>query len=46
MAVVFAFLFLGEPIHLGQVIGGAIIVGGVALTRIPMRRAVHSGGPA
>ncbi len=33
MAVVFAFLLLGEPIYPGQVIGGAIIVLGVALTR-------------
>ena len=33
MAVVLAFLFLGEPIRPGQVIGGAIIVLGVALTR-------------
>ena len=31
MAVVFAFLLLGEPIYPGQVIGGAIIVIGVAL---------------
>jgi drug/metabolite transporter (DMT)-like permease len=33
MAVVLAFLVLGEPIRLGQVVGGAIIIGGVALTR-------------
>ena len=33
MAVVFAFLLLGEPIYPGQVIGGAIIMLGVALTR-------------
>jgi drug/metabolite transporter (DMT)-like permease len=33
MAVVFAFLFLGEPIRPPQVVGGAIIVLGVALTR-------------
>jgi drug/metabolite transporter (DMT)-like permease len=33
MAVVLAFVFLGEPIRPGQVIGGAIIVLGVALTR-------------
>jgi drug/metabolite transporter (DMT)-like permease len=37
-AVVLAFLFLGEPIRLGQVLGGAIILGGVALTRIASRR--------
>ena len=30
---VLAFVFLGEPIRIGQVVGGAIIVGGVALTR-------------
>jgi drug/metabolite transporter (DMT)-like permease len=33
LAVVLAFLFLGEAIRIGQVVGGAIIVGGVALTR-------------
>jgi drug/metabolite transporter (DMT)-like permease len=33
MAVVLAFVFLHEPIHLGQVLGGAIIIAGVALTR-------------
>ena len=33
MAVVLAFVFLGEPIRPAQVIGGAIIVLGVALTR-------------
>jgi drug/metabolite transporter (DMT)-like permease len=33
MAVVFAFVFLGEPIRPPQVVGGAIIVLGVALTR-------------
>jgi drug/metabolite transporter (DMT)-like permease len=38
MAVVLAFLILGEPIRIGQVVGGAIIVGGVALTRIASRR--------
>ncbi len=39
-AVVLAFIFLGEPIRLGQVIGGAIIIGGVALTRVASRRPV------
>lgn len=39
MAVVLAYVFLGEPIRIGQVIGGAIIVGGVALTRMASRRA-------
>ena len=34
LAVVLAFIVLGEPIRLGQVVGGAIIVSGVALTRI------------
>jgi drug/metabolite transporter (DMT)-like permease len=38
LAVVLAFIFLGEPIRIGQVIGGAIIVGGVALTRLVSRR--------
>ena len=39
LAVVFAFIFLGEPILPAQVIGGAIIIGGVALTRrTPGRR--------
>lgn len=39
MAVVLAFVFLGEPIRPAQVLGGAIIVGGVALTRLRPRRA-------
>jgi drug/metabolite transporter (DMT)-like permease len=38
MAVVLAFLILGEPIRLGQVVGGVIIVVGVALTRMASRR--------
>jgi drug/metabolite transporter (DMT)-like permease len=33
MAVVLAFVFLQEPIRPAQVLGGAIIVAGVALTR-------------
>jgi drug/metabolite transporter (DMT)-like permease len=33
MAVVLAFVFLGEPIRPAQIVGGAIIVLGVALTR-------------
>jgi drug/metabolite transporter (DMT)-like permease len=33
LAVVLAFLFLSEPIRLGQVIGGVVIVGGVLITR-------------
>ena len=37
-AVILAFVFLGEPIRIGQVVGGAIILGGVALTRIASRR--------
>jgi drug/metabolite transporter (DMT)-like permease len=36
---VLAFVILGEPIRPGQVVGGAIIVGGVALTRMASRRA-------
>ena len=31
LAVVLAFIFLGEPIRPAQVVGGAIIIGGVAL---------------
>ena len=38
MAVVLAFVFLGEPIRPEQVVGGAIIVLGVALTRIASTR--------
>lgn len=37
MAVVLASVFLGEPIRPAQVLGGAIIVGGVALTRLRPR---------
>jgi drug/metabolite transporter (DMT)-like permease len=33
MAVVMAFVFLGEPIRPAQVVGGLIIVLGVAMTR-------------
>jgi drug/metabolite transporter (DMT)-like permease len=39
IAVVLAFLILGEPIRPGQVVGGAIIIVGVALTRAGDRRA-------
>ena len=39
MAVVLAFVFLGEPIRPAQVVGGAIIVVGVALTRFASGRA-------
>jgi drug/metabolite transporter (DMT)-like permease len=38
LAVILAFIFLGEPIRAGQVIGGVIIVAGVALTRFGARR--------
>ena len=39
LAVVLAFVFLGEPISAAQVIGGAIIILGVAITRrTPSRR--------
>jgi drug/metabolite transporter (DMT)-like permease len=39
LAVVFAFLFLAEPIRPGQVVGGLIIVAGVLITRggVPFR---------
>jgi drug/metabolite transporter (DMT)-like permease len=30
---VLAFLFLAEPIRLGQVLGGLVIIGGVLVTR-------------
>jgi drug/metabolite transporter (DMT)-like permease len=33
LAVVFAFLFLAEPIRPGQVVGGLVIIGGVLITR-------------
>ena len=39
MAVVLAYVFLGEPIRPAQVLGGAIIVLGVALTRRSVGRA-------
>ena len=39
MAVVLAYVFLGEPIRPAQVIGGVIIVLGVALTRRASMRA-------
>jgi drug/metabolite transporter (DMT)-like permease len=38
MAVVLAFVFLGEPIRPAQVAGGVIIVLGVALTRLASTR--------
>jgi drug/metabolite transporter (DMT)-like permease len=44
MAVVLAFLFLREPIRPVQVVGGVIIVAGVALTRYASRRPAR--GPA
>ena len=43
MAVVLAVVFLGEPIRPGQVVGGAIIMLGVALTR---RRVARAGRAA
>ena len=39
IAVVLAALFLHEPIRVGQVVGGVVIVGGVLLTRWQPRRA-------
>ena len=42
LAVVFAAIFLGEPIRPAQVIGGVVIVAGVSLTRrTPGRRVVR-----
>jgi drug/metabolite transporter (DMT)-like permease len=38
MAVVLAYVFLGEPIRPAQIVGGGIIVLGVALTRIASGR--------
>lgn len=38
MAVVLAFVVLAEPIRVGQIVGGGIIVLGVALTRLAGRR--------
>lgn len=44
-AVVLAFLFLGEPIRLAQLLGGAVIVLGVAVTRgMPVRGLLRRGG--
>jgi drug/metabolite transporter (DMT)-like permease len=40
MAVVLAFLFLHEPIRPVQILGGGIIILGVALTRLASRRPV------
>jgi drug/metabolite transporter (DMT)-like permease len=33
MAVVLAAIFLGEPIRPGQVLGGVVIIAGVAILR-------------
>ncbi len=41
LAVVLAFLILREPIRLGQIVGGAIVIGGVALTRFGDRRPIR-----
>ena len=46
MAVVLAFLLLGEPIRPAQVVGGAIIVLGVALTRYASGRPARGARPA
>lgn len=46
MAVVLAFLLLDEPIRPVQVVGGAIIVIGVALTRLASRGSVARGSVA
>jgi len=45
LAVILAFLVLGEPIRIGQVVGGAIIVGGVVLTRLGTIPGLRSAGP-
>lgn len=44
-AVVLAFLVLGEPIRTAQVVGGAIILAGVAVMRMASRR-VPAGRPS
>jgi drug/metabolite transporter (DMT)-like permease len=46
LAVVLAFVFLGEAIRPGQVVGGAIILGGVLITRrdIVRKRSPLEGG--
>jgi len=41
MAVVLAAVFIGEPVRTAQIAGGAVIVGGVALTRA---RSIDVGG--
>jgi drug/metabolite transporter (DMT)-like permease len=46
MAVVLAYVFLGEPIRPAQVVGGLIIVLGVALTRRASMRAAASSSSA
>jgi drug/metabolite transporter (DMT)-like permease len=38
LAVVFASMFLGEPIRLGQIVGGVVIVAGVLITRGTLSR--------
>ncbi len=45
MAVVLAYVFLGEPIRPAQVVGGAVIIAGVALTRRMSPRS-RAGRPA
>jgi drug/metabolite transporter (DMT)-like permease len=46
LAVVFAFVFLAEPIRPGQVLGGLVIVAGVLITRggAPFRSVIRSTG--
>jgi drug/metabolite transporter (DMT)-like permease len=46
MAVVLAYVFLGEPIRLAQVVGGGIILLGVALTRRASQRVLARGTAA
>jgi drug/metabolite transporter (DMT)-like permease len=45
MAVVLAWAFLGEPIRAAQIVGGAIIIAGVALTRRTSPRSARSLRP-
>lgn len=46
LAVVLAFLVLGEPIRLAQVVGGVVIVAGVLLTRASSRPGGLRGRPS
>jgi len=38
VAAVLAVLFLGESLHVEQVVGGLMVVAGLVLTRLPVRK--------